>query len=154
MESIRRQQKEQDKPIFPSSGFEFRVRLKHIHLKLEEKRRKWRWEERYGKLNDKCRSPWPISSIIAKERRVRNTKPKMILNSKKDHKIGWKFQGAGQTRLAYQFTKQFQKVLTKINVFLKEVNKSNTTKQMRTEKTGSKETHGDFANKKKRKIGC
>lgn len=37
MESIRRQQKEQDKPIFPSSGFEFRVRLKHIHLKLEEK---------------------------------------------------------------------------------------------------------------------
>jgi hypothetical protein len=53
--------------------------------------------------------------------------------------------------LAYQFTKQFQKVLTKINFFLKEVNKSNTTKQMRTEKTGSKETHGDLQIRKKKK---
>jgi hypothetical protein len=52
--------------------------------------------------------------------------------------------------LAYQFTKQFQKVLTKINFFLKEVNKSNTTKQMRTEKTGSKETHGDLQIRKKK----
>ena len=45
----------------------------------------------------------------------------------------------------------FQKVVTKINFFKKEVNKSNATKQMRTEKTGSKETHGGAV---KKKIGC
>lgn len=49
--------------------------------------------------------------------------------------------------------------------FKKEVNKSNATKQMRTEKTGSKETHGgrggrkEFSNQKKgvwklTEIGC
>ena len=33
--------------------------------------------------------------------------------------------------------------------FKKEVNKSNATKQMRTEKTGSKETHGGRGGKKR-----
>lgn len=56
MESIRRQQREQDKPIWsPSRGIEFRVRLKHGSLKIrneinqkKEIRKKWRYESQKG----------------------------------------------------------------------------------------------------------